>query len=100
VAEDVHVYDRVACGGLGGVGHLARRAVIVVAQFLEMRANFVRHLEGVQRRVGGEEAAIVGRDVQAGIAFIVNCSLSFWNRPSTASADSPSTSTCFCWERV
>ena len=35
-----------------------------------MSADFVQHLEGVQRRVGGEEAAVVGGDVQAGIAFI------------------------------
>ena len=35
-----------------------------------MSADVVRHLEGVQRRVGGEEAAVVGGDVQAGIAFV------------------------------
>ena len=35
-----------------------------------MGADFVRHLEGIQRWIGGEEAAIVGGDVQAGIAFV------------------------------
>jgi hypothetical protein len=35
-----------------------------------MGADLVRHLEGVERRVGGEEAAVVGGDVQPRIAFI------------------------------
>jgi hypothetical protein len=35
-----------------------------------MGADISRHLEGVQRRIGGEEAAIVGGDVQAGIALL------------------------------
>ena len=35
-----------------------------------MGADLVRYLEGVQRRVGGEEAAIEGGDVQAGVAFV------------------------------
>ena len=70
VAEDVHVYDRADGGALGGVGYLAGGAVVVVAQFLEMGADLVRHLEGVQGRIGGEEAAVVGGDVQAGVAFV------------------------------
>ena len=57
-------------GVLVGVGHFARGAVIVIAQVLEMGADLVRHLEGVQRRIGGEEAAVVGGDVQAGVALV------------------------------
>jgi hypothetical protein len=70
VAQDVHVYDRADGGGLGGVGHLARGAVIVVAQFLEVGADLVRHLEGVQGGIEGEEAAVVRRDVEPGVAFV------------------------------
>ena len=65
-----------------------------------MGADFVRHLEAVQGQVGGEEAAVVDGDVQAGIGCIMNCSLSFWKRPSTASATLPSTSTCRSREKV
>jgi hypothetical protein len=100
VAEDVHVNDRPDFGVLVRVGHFARGPVIVIAEVLEMGADLVRHLEGVQRRIGGEEAAIVGGDVQAGIGCIMNCSLSFWKRPSTASATLPSTSTCRSREKV
>ena len=35
-----------------------------------MGADLIGHLEGVQGGVGGEEAAVVGGDVQAGVAFI------------------------------
>ena len=70
VAEDVHVNDRADFGVLVPFGHFARGAVIVIAEVLEMGADLVRHLEGVQRRIGGEEAAVVGGDVQAGIAFV------------------------------
>jgi len=70
VAEDVHVNDRADGGAFGGVGHFARGAVVVLAEFLEMGADFVRDLEGVQPGVGGEEAAVVGGDVQAGVAFV------------------------------
>jgi hypothetical protein len=100
VAEDVHVNDRPDFGVLVRVGHFARGPVIVIAEVLEMGADLVRHLEGVQRRIGGEEAAIVGGDVQAGIGCIMNCALSFWKRPSTASATLPSTSTCRSREKV
>jgi len=51
VAEDVHVNDRVGGGAFGGVGHLAGGAVIVVAQFLKMGADFDWDLEGVQGRI-------------------------------------------------
>jgi hypothetical protein len=37
-----------------------------------MVADIFRHLEGVERRIGGGEVAIVGRDVQVGIGFRVN----------------------------
>ena len=84
VAEDVHVNDRADFGVLVRVGDFARGAVIVIAEVLEMSADFVRHLEGVQRRIGGEEAAVVGGDVQAGIGPITNCSLSFWKRRQNA----------------
>ena len=77
VAEVVHVKDLADGGAFGGGGHLARGAAIEVAQFLEMSADLVRDLEGVQRRIGGEEAAVVGGDVQAGVGCITNCSLSF-----------------------
>ncbi len=70
VAEDIDINHRADFGVLVGVGHFAGGAVIVIAEVLEMGADLVRHLEGVQRRVGGEEAAVVGGDVQAGIAFI------------------------------
>ena len=70
MAEDVHVDDRADCGGLGRVGHFARGPVVVIAEVLEMGADLVRHLEGVQRRIEGEEAAVVGGDVQAGVAFV------------------------------
>ena len=53
-----------------GVGHFAREPVIVIAQILEMTAELVGHLEGVQRRIGGEETAVVGGDVQADVAFV------------------------------
>jgi hypothetical protein len=74
--------------------------LIVIVEVLEMGADLVRHLEGVQRRVGGEEAAIVGGDVQAGIGPVTNYSLSFWNRPRTASVTLPSTSTWRSREKV
>ncbi len=43
---------------------------VVIAEVLEMGADLVWHLEGVQRRIQGEEAAIVGGDVQSDIAFV------------------------------
>ena len=52
------------------VGHFARGPVIVIAEVLGMGADTVRHLEGVQRRIGGEEAAVVGGDIQTGVAFV------------------------------
>jgi hypothetical protein len=58
-----------------------------------MGADLVGDLEGVQGGVGGEEAAVVGRDVETGVDLITNCSWPFWKRPRTASANSPSTST-------
>jgi hypothetical protein len=54
VAEDVHVNDRADFGVLVSFGHFARGAVIIIAEGLEMRADLVRHLEGIQRRIGGE----------------------------------------------
>jgi TctA family transporter len=44
--------------------------VVVVAELLEMGADPVWDLEGVQRRIGSEEAAVVSGDVQAGVAFV------------------------------
>ena len=70
VAEDVHVYDRADGSVFVGVGDLAGGAVVVVAEFLEMGADFVGDLERVQRGVGGEKPAVVGGDVQAGVAFV------------------------------
>jgi len=35
-----------------------------------MGADLVRHLEGVQRRIEGEETAVVSGDVQPGVAFV------------------------------
>jgi hypothetical protein len=96
----IQINGRADFGVLVRVGHFARGAVIVIAKVLEMGADLVRHLEGVQRRMGGEEAAVVGGDVQAGIGPITNCSLSFWKRPSTASATLPSTSTWRSREKV
>ena len=85
----IQINDRADFGVLVRVGHFARGPVIVIAKVLEMGANLVRHLEGVQRRIGGEEAAVVGGDVQGGIGPITDCSLSFWKRPRTASATLP-----------
>jgi hypothetical protein len=65
-----------------------------------MSPDFVRYLEGVERRVGDEKTAIVGGDVQAGIGCATNCSLPSWKRPRTASANSPSTSTWRSREKV
>ncbi len=70
VAEDVHVNGRADFGVLVRVGHFARGPVVVIAEVFEIGADFVRHLEGVQRWIGGEEAAVVGGDVQAGVAFV------------------------------
>jgi hypothetical protein len=70
VAEDVHVYDRADGGASGGVGYFACGPIVIVAQFLEMGADFVGHLEGVQGWIEGEEAAVVGGDVQAGVPCV------------------------------
>ena len=96
----IQINDRADFGVLVRVGHFARGPVIVIAKVLEMGADLVRRLEGVQRRIGGEEAAVVGGDVQGGIGRITNCSLSFWKRPRTASANSPSTSMWRSRDRV
>jgi hypothetical protein len=96
----IHINDRADFGVLVRVGHFARGPAIVIAEVLEMGADLVRHLEGVQRGIGGEEAAIVGGDVQAGIGYTTNCSLPFWKRPWTASATLPSTSTWRSREKV
>ena len=50
--------------------------------------------------IGDYSAAVVGGDVQDGIGPITNCSLSFWKRPSTASATLPCTSTWRSREKV
>ena len=94
------INDRTDFGVLVRVRHFARGPTIVIAEVLEKGADFVRHLKGVQRRISGEEAAIIGGDDQSGIACIMNCSLSFWKRPRTASATLPSTSTCRSREKV
>ena len=96
----LHVDDRAEGGVLVGIRHLARGAAIIIAQVLEMGADLVGHLEGVQGGVEGEEAAVVGGDVQAGVVCIRNCSWPFWKRPNTASANSPSTSTWRSRDRV
>jgi hypothetical protein len=100
LAEDIDVNHRADFGVLVRVGHFARRTVIIVAEVLEMGADLVRHLEVVQTLIQGEEAAVVGGNVQAGVGFIMNCSLSFWKRPSTAPATLPSTSTWRSREKV
>ena len=41
-----------------GLAFLAGGTVILMAQFLEMGANLVGHPEGVEVRVGAEEAAV------------------------------------------
>jgi hypothetical protein len=70
VAEDIDINDRADFGVLVSFGHFARGPVIVIAEVLEIGADFVRDLEAVQTLIQGEEAAIVGGDVQAGIAFV------------------------------
>ena len=96
----IQINDRADFGVLVRVGYFARGPVIAIAKVLEMGADLVGHLKGIERRMGGEEAAVVGGDVQAGIGPITNCSLSFWKRPSTASATLASTSTCRSREKV
>ena len=96
----IQINDRADFGVLVRVGHFARGPAIVIAEVLEMGADLVRHLEGVQRRIGGEEAAVVSGGVQAGIGPITNCALSFWKRPRTASATLPCTSTWRSREKV
>ena len=70
VAEDIDINDRPDFGVLVSFGYFARGAVIVIAEVFEIGADLVGHLEGVQRRVGGEEAAVVSGDVQSGVAFV------------------------------
>src|ERR1022692_4212312 len=70
VAEDIDVNDRADFGVLISFRYFARGAVIVIAEVLEMGADLIRHLEAVQTLIQGEEAAVVGGDVQAGIAFV------------------------------
>ena len=70
VAEDIYINHRADFGVLVRVGHFARGPVIVIAEVLEIGADFIGYLEGVQTLIQGEEAAIVGGDVQAGIAFV------------------------------
>jgi hypothetical protein len=70
VAEDVHLNGRPDFGVLVRVGQFVRGSIIVIAEVLGMGTDLVRYLEGVQRRVEGEEAAIVSGNVQAGIALI------------------------------
>jgi len=96
----IPINDRPDFGVLVRVGHFARGAVIVIAKVLEMGADLVRHLKSIERRIGGEEAAVVGGDVQAGIGPITNCSLCFWKRPSTASGTLPCTWTWRSREKV
>ena len=62
--------DRAVFGVLARVGHFGRGAVVLVAEVLELGADLVQHLEGVQGRIEGEEASVVGGDVQAGVAFV------------------------------
>src|ERR1035441_3247317 len=70
VAEDIDINHRPDFSILVRVGHFARGPVIVIAEVLEIGADFIGYLEGVQTLIQGKEAAIVGRDVQAGIAFV------------------------------
>ena len=69
VAEDIDVNDRADFGVLVRVSHLARGRVIVIAKVLEIGADPVRDPEAVQTLIQGEEAAVVGGDVRAGVAF-------------------------------
>ena len=70
VAEDIDIDDRADFGVLVSFGHFAGGAVIVITEVLEMGADFVGNLEAVQTLIQGEEAAVVGGDVQAGVAFV------------------------------
>src|ERR1019366_330496 len=70
VAEDIYINHRADFGVLVRVGHFARGPVIVIAEVLEIGADLIGYLEGVQTLIQGEEAAVVGGDVQAGIAFV------------------------------
>ena len=65
VAEDIDINHRADFGVLISFRHFARGAVIVIAEVLEMGADLIRHLEAVQTFIQGEEAAVVGGDVQA-----------------------------------
>src|ERR1039457_5537383 len=70
VAEDIDVNDRADFGVLISFRYFARGAVVVIAEVLEMSADLIRHLETVQTLIQGEEAAVVGGNVQAGVAFV------------------------------
>ena len=54
--------------GLVRVGHFAGGPVIVVGQVAEVGADIVGDLQRVEARIVGEQAAVVGGDVEAGVA--------------------------------
>ena len=66
VAEDVHVDQP----RLGRLGSLLGGSVVVGGQFLEAAADLVGHVQRVEAGVVGEEAAVVGRDVEARVAEV------------------------------
>ena len=68
--ENVNV-DQIAVARFRCVGRgLMRRAIVVIAQLAEVRADFIRDHQAVQDRIIGEEAAVVGVDAQGRVALV------------------------------
>ena len=70
VAEDVHIDDGADFLRFVGLRHLACGAEVVGGEVAEQGANVVGDLQRVEPLVMGEEAAVVGGDFQAAVAFI------------------------------
>ena len=68
VAEDIDVDELGAVARL--VGCLVRRPVVVGGEILEIAADLVGDGEPVEIGIVGEQPAVVGRDVQGGVADV------------------------------
>ena len=70
VAEDVDVHELGAGRLVGVVGRLVGRPVVVGGEVLEVAAHLVGDGEPVEIGIVGEQPAVVGRDVQGGVADV------------------------------
>src|SRR4051812_41557875 len=66
--KDLHVNERAALPLL--LAELRGRPEVVTGQTPEVSANLVVHLQAVQNLVVGEQAAVVGRDLQRRVAQV------------------------------